>query len=105
MKKIINFILLLIFYTTLISQEFIVPLNYNPHLINNHSKNESKNTTINTLTLLKISGENMIKLAQQIIEKGGMPIGGIEIIATATTLKQTKINGNGLLITFNVLIY
>ncbi|HHW59411.1 MAG: 5'-nucleotidase C-terminal domain-containing protein [Bacteroidales bacterium] len=48
----------------------------------------------NTLTLLKISGENMIKLAQQIIEKGGMPIGGIEIIATATTLKQTKINGN-----------
>ncbi|MBK6933521.1 MAG: hypothetical protein IPH17_00035 [Bacteroidales bacterium] len=51
MKKIINFILLLIFYTTLISQEFIVPLNYNPHLINNHSKNESKNTTINTLNL------------------------------------------------------
>lgn len=47
----------------------------------------------NTLTLLKISGKDLLNLAEQIVKKGGMPIAGFQILANATTLKQTFING------------
>jgi len=49
----------------------------------------------NTLTLLKISGKDLLNLAKQIVKKGGMPIAGLQIIADVitTTLKQTLING------------
>jgi len=47
----------------------------------------------NTLTLLKISGKDLLNLAEQIVKKGGMPIAGFQILANATTLKQTFIKG------------
>ncbi|HOJ24993.1 MAG TPA: 5'-nucleotidase [Bacteroidales bacterium] len=47
----------------------------------------------NTLTLLKISGKDLLNLAKQIVEKGGMPIAGLQIIANATTLRRALING------------
>lgn len=47
----------------------------------------------NTLTLLKITDKDLLNLAKQIVEKGGMPIAGLQILANATTLKQAFING------------